>query len=60
MPDYVDRIVVVDDDSRDGTVETVRDYVPQMGEWLRLIQHETSRLTDSVQEWNKRCQLLWN
>ena len=32
MPDYVDRIVVVDDCSRDGTVETVCRYLPQLGE----------------------------
>jgi len=31
IPDYVDRIVVVDDASEDGTVEAVRDYVPQVG-----------------------------
>ena len=32
MPDYVDRIIVVDDCSRDGTVGTVRRYLPQLGE----------------------------
>ena len=29
MPDYVDRIVVVDDASQDGTVQTVRGYEEQ-------------------------------
>ena len=43
MPDYVDRIVVVDDCSRDGTVETVRRYLPRLGERLLLIQHETNQ-----------------
>ena len=43
MPDYVDHIVVVDDCSRDGTVETVRRYLPQLGERLLLIQHETNQ-----------------
>ena len=43
MQDYVDRIVVVDDCSRDGTVESVRRYLPQMDERLLLIQHETNQ-----------------
>ena len=43
MPEYVDRIVVVDDDSRDGTAETVRRYLPRMGERLHLIRHETNQ-----------------
>ena len=43
MPDYVDRIVVIDDSSKDETAETVRRYLPQMGERLLLIQHETDQ-----------------
>jgi glycosyltransferase involved in cell wall biosynthesis len=43
MPDCVDRIVVVDDASPDGTADVVRRYVPQMGERLLLIQHETNQ-----------------
>ena len=43
MPDYVDRIVVVDDDSQDGTAETVRRYLPDQGERLLLIRHETNQ-----------------
>ena len=43
MPDYVDRVVVVDDCSQDGTAETVRRYLPQMGERLLLIRHETNQ-----------------
>jgi len=37
------RIVVVDDCSRDGTAETVRRYLPRMGERLHLIRHETNQ-----------------
>jgi len=43
MPDCVDRIVVVDDASLDGTADVVRRYVPQMGERLLLIQHERNQ-----------------
>jgi glycosyltransferase involved in cell wall biosynthesis len=43
MPDCVDRIVVVDDASPDGTADVVRRYMPQMGERLLLIQHETNQ-----------------
>ena len=39
----MDRIVVVDDDSRDGTAEAARRYLPRMDERLRLIQHETNQ-----------------
>ncbi|MCD4738719.1 MAG: glycosyltransferase [Anaerolineae bacterium] len=43
MPNYVDPIMVVDDCSRDGTVETVRRYLPRLGERSLLIQHETNQ-----------------
>jgi glycosyltransferase involved in cell wall biosynthesis len=43
MPECVDRIVIVDDASQDGTVDVVRRYMPQMGERLLLIQHETNQ-----------------
>ena len=43
MPDYVDRIVVVDDCSRDGTVETVRRYLPQLGE-RRISNADSARI----------------
>ncbi len=43
MPDYVDRIVVVDDASKDGTISTVNGYLPRMDERLTLIQHETNQ-----------------
>jgi glycosyltransferase involved in cell wall biosynthesis len=43
MPDCVDRIVVVDDASPDGTADVVRRYMPQMGERLLLIQHERNQ-----------------
>ena len=43
MPDYVDRIVVVDDCSQDGMAETVRRHLPQMNERLHLVQHETNQ-----------------
>jgi len=35
MPDFVDKIVVVDDCSQDATAATVLDYAPQMNEWRR-------------------------
>jgi len=43
MPDYVDRIVVVDDDSGDGTAEAVRRCLPRLGERLLLIRHGTNQ-----------------
>ncbi len=43
MPDYVDRIIVVDDASQDGTADTVRHYLPHMNERLLLIQHEANQ-----------------
>ena len=43
MPDYVDRIVVVDDASQDGTAQMVRGYEEQMGERLVLLEHETNQ-----------------
>jgi len=43
MPEWVERIVVVDDASRDGTAEAVRRCLPLMGERLHLIRHETNQ-----------------
>ncbi|MBN1582038.1 MAG: glycosyltransferase family 2 protein, partial [Anaerolineae bacterium] len=43
MPDYVDRIVVVDDSSQDSTPETVERYVPQMDGRLLLIRHNNNQ-----------------
>jgi hypothetical protein len=43
MPEYVDRIVVVDDASKDGTISTVNGYLPRLGERLHLIRHETNQ-----------------
>lgn len=43
MPDYVDWIVVVDDDSQDGTAEAVRRYLSDQGERLQLVQHKTNQ-----------------
>ena len=43
MPDWVDRIVVVDDASKDGTISTVNGYLPEMNERLHLIRHETNQ-----------------
>ena len=43
MPDFVDRIVVVDDASQDKTADVVSGYLSQVGERLLLIQHETNQ-----------------
>ncbi len=45
MPDFVDRIYVVDDCSRDGTGERVRAYLeqPSLDGRLELIRHTTNR-----------------
>ena len=39
MPDYVDKIVVVDDKSTDRTAEIVRSYAGQSNDRIILIQH---------------------
>ncbi|MCA9913683.1 MAG: glycosyltransferase family 2 protein, partial [Anaerolineae bacterium] len=44
MPDYVDRIYIVDDRSKDRTVEIVEDYIQQ---------HQPSRVTLIVHEVNQ-------
>jgi len=46
MPDFVDRIYVVDDKSTDATVQTVRQYVETHGESasrIRLIEHAANQ-----------------
>ena len=43
MPDYVDKIVVVDDKSRDRTTEIVRNHQASDGDRIVLIQHERNR-----------------
>lgn len=43
MPEYVDKIVVVDDASQDGTVEVVQGYEARLGDRLVLLEHETNR-----------------
>ena len=42
MPDFVDRVVVVDDASKDDTVDIVRQYQNKIGK-LEVIQHETNQ-----------------
>jgi glycosyltransferase involved in cell wall biosynthesis len=42
MPDYVDRIFIVDDVSSDDTVGIVEEYVTRMPEKVRLIKHEVN------------------
>jgi glycosyltransferase involved in cell wall biosynthesis len=43
MPDYVDKIVVVDDASQDDTAAVVHGYEDQLGERLVLLEHETNQ-----------------
>lgn len=43
MPEFVDRIVIVDDKSRDKTVEIVKGYLEKSEERLVLIQHEKNQ-----------------
>lgn len=40
MPEYVDRIIVVDDVSSDDTARIVADYAERMPDRVRLIRHE--------------------
>jgi len=40
MPEFVDRMYVVDDCSKDGTCERVRSYLTKYGERLELVQHD--------------------
>jgi glycosyltransferase involved in cell wall biosynthesis len=42
MPEYVDRIIVVDDVSSDDTAEVVQGYVDRMPERVRLIKHDVN------------------
>ncbi|MBP7999380.1 MAG: glycosyltransferase family 2 protein [Chloroflexi bacterium] len=43
MPDWVDRIYVVDDQSGDNTAAAVQEYVQQQPERVRLIRHEVNQ-----------------
>lgn len=43
MPDFVDCIIIVDDASRDRTVEIVREYQSRTPERIDLIQHEANK-----------------
>lgn len=43
VPAYVDRIIVVDDASKDGTVQEVERFKVTLGERLLLIRHEKNR-----------------
>ena len=43
MPDYIDKIIVVDDASRDSTCEVVRSYKSSLGDRLILIEHEKNQ-----------------
>ena len=42
MPDFVDAVVVVDDDSKDDTVDVVRQYQNKTDK-IEVIQHETNQ-----------------
>lgn len=43
MPDFIDKIVVVDDKSRDRTSEVVREYQAKQPEKIVLIRHEDNK-----------------
>ncbi len=43
MPDFVDKIVVVDDKSNDQTAEVVRDYADRSKGRILLIQHDANQ-----------------
>ena len=43
MPDFVDRIIVVDDRSKDRTSEVVRKYVTEAPDRIHLITHEVNQ-----------------
>lgn len=43
MPDYVDKIIVVDDTSQDSTAEVVQRYVEQRSECIHLIKHKVNQ-----------------
>lgn len=43
MPDFVDRIIVVDDKSSDGTAARAESYRAQMGERLTVLRHEKNQ-----------------
>ncbi len=43
IPEFVDKIVVVDDKSSDKTVETVNCYLEKLGDRLVLIQHKDNQ-----------------
>lgn len=44
MPEYVDKIIIVDDESRDKTVTVVKDYQASLGDdYIILIQHKENQ-----------------
>jgi len=43
MPDYLDKIVIVDDNSQDKTTEVVKKYSKKLGGKLVLMQHEKNQ-----------------
>lgn len=43
MPHYVDRIVVVDDASKDSTIDVVSEYQDRISDRLVLLEHDTNQ-----------------
>jgi glycosyltransferase involved in cell wall biosynthesis len=43
IPDWVDRIVVIDDASHDATCDAVNRYLPRLDDRLHLIRHDTNQ-----------------
>lgn len=48
MPSYVDRIIIVDDASKDNTIETVMDHLTDNSSTLKLVSALKSEITPTI------------